>query len=54
MAIWKGEIKTEFCILVNYYLNLFNILAIGQKYFSFYQPSFFNIARVMNIKFFHG
>ena len=41
----KGKLKTELCILVgySYYPEFFNILAIGQKYFSFYPSSFFNI-----------
>ena len=36
MTIWKGKLKTKFCRLI---LLLFNILAISQKYFSFYPPS---------------
>ena len=42
----KGKLKAELCILVDnsYQTEFFNILAIGQKYLSIYQPSFFNIA----------
>ena len=31
---------------------IFNILASGQKCFTFYPPSFFNTARVINFQFF--
>ena len=42
----KGKLKAELCILVDnsYQTEFFNILVIGQKYLSIYQPSFFNIA----------
>ena len=41
----KGRLKTGLCLLVDYSyeLKIFNILAIGQKYFSFYPLSLFNI-----------
>ena len=42
--IWKGKLKTELCVLADYcyWLKFFNILAIGQKYVSFYPSSLFN------------
>ena len=50
MTIWKGKLKTEFCILVDYFYlpEFFNVLAIGQKYLSFFPPSFFNRATWSN------
>ena len=41
---WKNKLKTELYVLVDYFYwpNFFNILAIGQKYLSFYPPSLFN------------
>ena len=43
----KKKIKTELCVRVDYsYLpTFFNILGTGQKYFSFYPPSLFNMHR---------
>ena len=43
----KKKIKTKLCARVDYsYLpTFFNILGIGQKYFSFYPPSLFNMHR---------
>ena len=41
----KRQIKTEPYILVDYFYEpkFFNILAIDQKYFSFYPHSFFMV-----------
>ena len=52
MTIWTGKLKTEHCIVVgcSYLLEFFNILAVGQKYFSFYPPSFFDIHGVINVE----
>ena len=43
--IWKGKFKYELCVLVDYsyWPKFFNILASGQKYFSFHLPSLFII-----------
>ena len=43
-TIWKGKLKAKPCVLVDYsyWPKFFNILAIGQKYFSF------------DYQFFHG
>ena len=37
-TIWKGKLKTELCALLDYFYQpkFFNILAIGQRYFSFH------------------
>ena len=45
MAISKGKLKTELCVLVDYFYEpkFFNISAAGQNYFSFYLPILFNI-----------
>ena len=45
MTIWKGKLETKLHVLVDFsYLpKFFNILAVFQKYFSFYPPSLFNI-----------
>ena len=55
-TVWKGHLKTKLCVLVDYsyHLEFFNILAIGQKYPSFYGPCFFNIDRVINFETFVG
>ena len=41
----KSQLKTELCVLLDYsyQAKFFNILAIGQRYFSFYSPSLLNI-----------
>ena len=38
MAVWKGKLNTKLCVLLDYSYKpkFFKILAIDQKYFSFY------------------
>ena len=49
MAIWKVKLKTKLLVLVDYSYQpeFFNILAMGQKYLSFYLHFSFNIHRVI-------
>ena len=42
MLIWKNQLKAKLADY-SYQRKFFNILAIGQKYFSFYLPSLLNI-----------
>ena len=56
MTTWKGKSKTKLCILVDYSFKpvFSNTLAIGQKYYSFYPPPFFDQNRVINFELFLG
>ena len=49
VRVIDGILKRKLCILVDYSYQpkFFNILASGQKYFSIYSPSFFNIHRAI-------
>ena len=53
IGIWKSS-KIEHCILVDfsYWTEFFNILAIGQKHFSFCPPPFLH--RLINFEIFPG